>query len=431
MAGRVQLATRGTQDVFFTDKPEYTYFIKNFSKHSNFANFTIDHDVNGELEFGQTLRCTIPQDAGDLLKNVRLLVTLGPIEQSTDPGIVRGYVESIGHAIIDHVDMYIGGTLIQRVTRDFMQIHSEHYVTQTKQVNLSKLIGKPPFEISGTPVNSFTILPYLAPSQNDQSYIIDVPFYFYKNPELAVPLCAITNQEVEIVVKLSKIDKCIYFTNSTTNKRGLYVSEQKGLIKSFKMQTDLVTLDTPERIKYQEVPTDYVITQIQSDTSIVPLDTLEHKQKLQFVNPVKELYFIIQRIGSDVSVFDYDNINQFDGIYNNYENLRNLQLRLDDDLILNEKTGNLIHLRAVQSGIHHSRTQLFRRFYSYSFALEPERWYPTGQRNFSLIKEQYVTLSLMSDITERELRVYALSYNILRVENGTARLIFENGTNSN
>jgi hypothetical protein len=58
-------------------------------------------------------------------------------------------------------------------------------------------------------------------------------------------------------------------------------------------------------------------------------------------------------------------------------------------IILDKVTGNAINLRAIQSGIHHSRTQLFRRYYSYSFALEPERWYPTGQRNFSLIKEQY------------------------------------------
>ena len=438
MAGRVQIATRGTQDVFFTDNPEYTYFIKNFKKHTNFANFTVDHDVIGELEFGQTLRCTIPQDAGDLLKTVRLRVTLGPIEQPGIPGVTRGYVESIGHAMIDHVDIRIGGTLVQRVTRDFMQIHSEHYITQTKQVNLSKLIGKPPLELSGTPVDSFTILPYLEPSNTDETYIIDVPFYFYNNPELAVPLCAITGQEVEIVVQLNKIDKCIYQTFILEDadegewEKGLYVSDQKGLVKGFQVQTDLVTLDTPERIRYQEVPTDFIITQVQSDTSRIPSGDTTFRQKLQFVNPVKELYFIIQRLGTGVSVFDYDNTNQVAGsVYNNYEHLKNLQLRLDDDVILDEKTGNLIHIRAVQSGIHHSRTQLFRRFYSYSFALEPERWYPTGQRNFSLAKEQHVTLSLNTESSERELRVYALSYNILRVENGTARLLFENGTGDN
>ena len=415
MAGRAQLATRGTQDVFFTDDPEYTYFIKNFKKHTNFARFTVDHDVTGELAFGQTLHCTIPQNVGDLLKTVRLHVVL----KGASP---RGYAESIGHAIIEHVDLVIGGTLVQRIPRDWLQIYSEHYVTQTKQTNLSKLIGKPPFDFSGTPVQSTEILTYLEPTTSDRTCIVDVPFYFHGNPELSVPLCAITHQEVEIVVQLSTADKCTY--ESTT----VSPTAQEGLIKSFKVQTELVALDEPERVKLQEVPTDFIITQVQADVSVIPANATTHRQKLAFVNPVKELYFVMQRVGADVSHFDYDHSGQVhDSVYTNYEHLKNLELRLDDSTVLDEKTGNVIHLRAVQSGIHHSRTQLFRRFYSYSFALEPERWYPTGQRNLSLVKEQHVKLSLNDEIVDRELRVYALSYNILRVQDGTARLLFQSG----
>jgi len=432
MAGRVQLATRGTQDVFFTDQPEYTYFIKNFKKHTNFARYTVDHDVTGELEFGQTLRCTVPQDSGDVLKTVRLKMTLGSIEQHELPEIERGYVESIGHAIIRHVDIFIGGNLIQRVNADFLQIYSEHYITQTKQTNLSKLIGKPPTELSGTPVDSFDILPYMGRADSDQTFIVDVPFYFHNNPELGLPLCAITSQEVEVVIQLNTVDRCMYFTYKPGEdefewEKGFFVSNQQGLIKSFQVQTELVALDEPERIKFQEMPTDFIITQVQSDVSKIPANETVHRQKLAFVNPVKELYFVIQRVGA--SVFDYDDETQVDGTrYTNYEHLRNLQLTLNSDTVLDEVTGNVIHLRAVQSGIHHSRTQLFRRFYSYSFALEPERWYPTGQRNFSLIKEQHVKLLLNNESSsERELRVYALSHNILRIENGTARLLFQSG----
>ena len=415
MAGRVQLATRGTQDVFFTDDPEYTYFIKNFKKHTNFARFTTDHDVTGELEFGQTLRCTIPQNVGDLLKTVRLHAVL----KGASP---RGYAESIGHAMIEHVDLLVGGTLVQRVPRDWLQIYSEHYVTQTKQTNLSKLIGKPPFEFSGTPVQSTELLEYLAPTTEDRTCIVDVPFYFHGNPELALPLCAITQQEVEIVIQLSTPDKCTYESSTVSP------TTQRGLIKSFQVQTELVMLDEPERVKFQEVPTDFIITQVQADVSVIPANEGTHRQKLEFVNPVKELYFVMQRVGAGVSHFDYDHTSQIDGTrYTNYEHLKNLELRLDDSVVLDEKSGNVIHLRAVQSGIHHSRTQLFRRFYSYSFALEPERWYPTGQRNLSLVKEQHVKLSLNEETVDRELRVYALSYNILRIQHGTTRLLFQSG----
>lgn len=423
MAGRVQLATRGLQDAFFTENPEYTHFIKNFKKHSNFAAYTVNHDVIGDIEFDSTLRCTIPAGSGDLLKRLSFRIDLAAIPQPS-PDIV-GYTESIGHAMIEYVEMYIGGTLIQRLPSDFFQIHSEHYVTQTKQLNLEKLIGKPSTELSGTRVFGKEILAYLGGATSERTCIVDVPFYFYNNPELAIPLCAIQSQECEIIIKLRPIKKCIVETNQDKSIIYETITDTKGLIKDFKIMTEMVWVDDIERIKLQSSPIDYIITQLQSDISRIEVDQGKVRRKLNFKNPVKELYFIIKRDDDFASPFDYDHLQPFIGTkYINHENLNSLELKLDDDVMLNEITGNLIHLRAIQSGIHHSRTQLFRRFYSYSFALEPERWYPTGQKNFSLVNEQLLDLSLNVPAPERELRVYALSYNILRVQNGTARLLF-------
>jgi hypothetical protein len=164
------------------------------------------------------------------------------------------------------------------------------------------------------------------------------------------------------------------------------------------------------------------------------------KFNLDFTNPVKELYFVIQRQGSNVNaadktlqgnfvtIFDYDNTsNVQDGKFILYENLDYLTLSLDDQDIITQDTGTVTFLKAVQGGIHHSKTQLIRRFYSYSFALQPEEWYPTGQINFSLVKDQVLNLSLTScpDFA-RQLRVYALSYNTLRVSEGIGKTLFKN-----
>jgi hypothetical protein len=433
MAGRVQLETSGPQDAFFTDDPEYTYFIKNFQKHTNFAPFFVDLDVEGEVEFGNTIRCTIPQNQGDLLKTVSLKVELSAIDQSLTSGYDGfGYVESIGHAMIEYAEILIGGQVIQRIPSDFLAIYSDNYVTQTKQHNLAKLIGKPPLEFSGTPASNNNILGYLGFATSSQKYFVDIPFYFYNNPELAVPLCAITGQEIEIVIKLRDVKDCIYGKH-TADQESYYTGlSPTGLIKSLKLTTEMVSLDEEEKQMLSSKKIDYIITQIQESKTIIPVNTTSvFKHKLEFKNPIKELFFVIQRIrkvvnGFFVSSFDYDSPNQvINNIYTNYENLNNLEFTLDDSTILNKVTGNAINLRAIQSGIHHSRTQLFRRYYSYSFALEPERWYPTGQRNFSLIKEQIVNLNLHPDsVADRELRVLGLSYNILRVENGIAKTLF-------
>ena len=443
MAGRVQLETSGPQDAFFTDDPEYTYFIKNFQKHTNFAPFFVDLDVKGEVEFGNTIRCTIPQNQGDLLKTVSMKVELSAIDQSLKSSITNGtgigYNESIGHQMIEYVELLIGGEVIQRLTSDFIHIYSEQYTTQTKQHNLEKLIGKPPLEFSGTPVISTMLGHYLGNATSDTKYFIDIPFYFYNNPELAVPLCAITGQEIEIVIKLRDVDQCIHATRTGA----AYVNfvhytglKPKNLIKSLKINVEMVSLDEEEKQMLLSKKIDYIITQVQESKDQIPqspsINPVVVKHKLNFKNPIKELYFIVQEIRNSVvsshfvTPLDYDH----DGLilnseYINHEHLRYLELTLDDSVILDKVTGNVINLRAIQSGIHHSRTQLFKRFYSYSFALEPERWYPTGQRNFSLIKEQILTLNLNGqEDRKRELRVLGLSYNILRVENGIAKTLF-------
>ena len=443
MAGRVQLETSGPQDAFFTDDPEYTYFIKNFQKHSNFAPFFVDLDVEGEVEFGNTIRCTIPQNQGDLLKTVSLKFELSEIQQDLLSGIAGiGYVESIGHAIIEYAELIIGGEVVQSIPSDFLAIYSDNYVTQTKQNNLSKLIGKQPKELSGTPVCDNIISGYLGFATQKQKFFVDIPFYFHNNPELAIPICAIDKQEIEIVIKLRKCSDCVFGHDSTSpadsdNVRYLanYVST-KGLIKNMKITTEMISLTDVEKKKIKSEKIDYIITQIQESKSIIPQDPnidsiVDVKHNLNFKNPVKELFFIIQRLrkvvgGHFVTNFDYDSqFREYDSEYTSYEHLKSLELILDDNTILTEKTGDVINLRAIQSGIHHSRTQLYRRYYSYSFALEPERWYPTGQKNFSMVKDQILKLKVIPDnLAQRELRVLAHSYNILRVENGIAQTLF-------
>lgn len=441
MAGRIQLETSGPQDAFFTDDPEYTYFIKNFEKHANFAPFMTDLDVHGDLEFGNTLRCTIPQNQGDLIKTISFKISLGAIDQTIKSALHANttsvnWNESIGHAMIEHVELLIGGKVIQRLTSDFLAIYFDNYVTQTKQHCLAKLVGKPPEELSGTSAISTSIGGYL--SSSAQNLFVDVPFYFYNNPELAIPICAIDKQEVEVVVKLRDIDECIHSIRSDSPYNGyiLYTGlKPKNLIKSFKVTTEMISLTDKEKKYIKTTPKDYTITQIQESRSQIEqssdLNPVVIKHKLRFVNPVKELFFIIKGTRKTVdgfynATFDYDNsYRDIDSVYINYENLKKLELQLDDSYPIEGASGEYINLRAVQSGIHHSRTQLFRRYYSYSFALEPERWYPTGQVNFSLIKDQDLKLTLNAeDECKRELRVLAHSYNILRIENGTAITLF-------
>lgn len=410
MAGRVQLETSGPQDRFFTIDPDYTHFLQSFKKHSNYSVEHVYLDPKNEADFGKKVKFVIPQNQGDLLKTLSVKMKL-PALNSGD----AGYIESIGHALIEYADIIIGGEVIQRVPSDYLQIYSEHNVTQTKQKALEKLIGKYSFRTSAVPVSDPSIIGFLGPSTTEEEYFVDLPFYFYDNPELAIPLCAITKQEIEVEIKLRDYTQVILDVTSLN-----YVPK----IVDFQLCTEIVFVDVCERVKIKTKRRDYTITQIQQNTFDVEKNVNSGKFKLSFTNPVKELYFVIQREG--VTPFDYDNTLP---IANNklilYENLNYLELSFDGEPIITEETGNVIMLKAVQGAIHHSKTQLIRRFYSYSFALEPERWYPTGQINTSIVKEQIMNLSLTPCVDfARQVRVYALSYNILRVYGGIAETLF-------
>ena len=435
MAGQIQLMATGPQEEFFTLDPDYSHFIESFKRHSNFSREYVDIDSENGADFGKKVRFKIPQNQGDILKTISVRCTLPEILTSTTM-----YIESVAHALIEHVELIIGGKVIQRITSDYLQIYSEHNVTQTKQKALEQLIGKYPLRttdkrvgevISGGGGNTGIIIHDTLGLNTDETFFVDIPFYFYNHPELAIPLCAITKQEVEVEFKLRDVQDLVIKGDGT------YITLNETLkIKEFQLCTELVFIDCEERIKFQKMKRDYLITQIQQNIFDVDAGVNKGKFKLDFDNPVKELYFVIQRQGTTgdgvsqgnfETIFDYDNTASVEGgKFILYENLDHLTLTLDGQEIITRDTGNVIFLKAVQGAIHHSKTQLIRRFYSYSFALQPEEWYPTGQLNFSLVKEQLVNLSLTNcPDFNRQVRIYALSYNTLRIREGIAETLFD------
>ena len=63
--------------------------------------------------------------------------------------------------------------------------------------------------------------------------------------------------------------------------------------------------------------------------------------------------------------------------------------------------------------------------YTYSFALDPENYLPTGSVNMSRIINQLLTLRLTEySGGTRTIHIYAKSYNVLRIQNGLAGMLF-------
>ena len=201
MAGRLQIESVGKQDKFLTDDPEFSFFSQVHKKHTHFSRQNIKIESPKPIDFDQITRYRIPQNQGDLLTKIAF-------EFEMDPVILynHGYVDSFGHALFDYIDLYIGGVLVERVNTDYLQVFSEQSITQTKQYGLSKTLGKSVVQdATDDYTKQYAVVNYNRP----QKFIVNIPFHFYQKPELAVPICAIKEQEVELEIKTRKLEELI------------------------------------------------------------------------------------------------------------------------------------------------------------------------------------------------------------------------------
>ena len=140
-SGRVQLASTGIQDTFLTSDPQFTYFLKQYKRHTKFALETLDNSVDGDIDFGGSLTCFVPRK-GDLIHAAHLRIELSNLYSPSQPTSNIGYTDSIGNAIVDYVDLVIGGQTIQRITGEYMEIYSDLFVNNSQQPALQYLIGR-------------------------------------------------------------------------------------------------------------------------------------------------------------------------------------------------------------------------------------------------------------------------------------------------
>jgi hypothetical protein len=88
-----------------------------------------------------------------------------------------------------------------------------------------------------------------------------------------------------------------------------------------------------------------------------------------------------------------------------------------------EQTGK--YFNQVQPFYHHTGTP-YPGIYAYSFALQPEEHQPTGTCNFSRIDNAQVSVQMKSQMQTTLQKLFAVNYNVLRIQSGMGGLAFSN-----
>ena len=270
MAGKLQIAITGTQDQWLTGAPEISYFTSIFKRHSQFSTEAVELPLSGDIQLGSLLKCRVPSNVGDLVRS-----TILKIEIDTLSGSSNLYNTSIGTHVIQYADLKIGGQTIERITGDFIYMYN--------QLNNNT-------DETGTTLYYLTSHNRL--SNPTTELYVHLPFYFFRNPSLAIPVCAITKQLVEIDIKFRDVDDDISFNYTSSNSINVRKRTTNGGIKNASIITDFYFVSEDERNFLLTRPIEYLITQLQVSKLVYKPNESKKSALLKFKNPVKEMFFV-------------------------------------------------------------------------------------------------------------------------------------------
>ena len=382
MAGALmQLVAYGAQDVYLTGRPEITFFKASYERHTNFALESIEQTFNGTTDFGRKVSATIAR-SGDLVGPMTLEVSI-----TGHTGNDSHWPANAGHAIIDEVDIEVGGQRIDRQYGWWLQVWSELTLPSGKETGYGTMV-----QSTRTAATNVTANVLYVPLQ----------FWFNRNAGLYLPLIALQYHEV----------KCnITFQSAKYMLTGDTTTPTDTATMTAKLYVDYIFLDTDERREFAQNQHEYLIEQLQF-TGAESVAAGSQKVRLNFNHPVKELMF-----------FSLTDANETAGHYFSYTHqTTSAKLQLNGHDRFSERGHR--YFTHVQPYYHHTNIP-GSAIYCYSFALKPEEHQPSGTCNFSRIDN--ATLQLTNAVgSDGNMTICATNYNIFRVVSGMGGLAYAN-----
>ena len=404
--GLLQLVAYGAQDVYLTGNPQITFFKVVYRRHTNFAIEAIQQTFNGTPNFGNRVTCQISRN-GDLIHRVYLAV----VNYSSGINVCPYF----GLRLINYVEIEIGGQKIDKHYSHWMYVWNELSLPVSKKDAYKKMVG------ANDKLKSLT----------NANLYIPLEFWFCRNVGLALPLIALQYHEVKINILFETKENCRGNTGELTD------------LTSTTLWVDYIFLDTDERRRFAQLSHEYLIEQLQfTGTESINDSATSIKPKLSFNHPCKELvWFCASSHSATKATINNNWVNYSTGV-NGYD-AGNSELFKETSAITSTnpiKTAKLVlngndrfsarpgsYFNLIQPFQHHENIPSNSGINVYSFALKPEEHQPSGTLNMSRIDTAVLNLDVTSSMTgSKNLHVYAVNYNVLRILSGMGGLAYSN-----
>jgi len=449
---KLQLVAIGHQDRHLIGNPQISYFKTVYKRHTNFMIQKKKVMFNSDPIFNNKNIATL-EKYGDLLYDMSLVTQFNTITATT--GKVS-YTNAIGHSMIKEAVIKIGGYIIDRQTGEWLHINKELTTPESKKDNYNRMIGQNPLlgygyyigdpsgnlavDLQGRRRN-FIRQNFDASTTNCglDHIITPLKFWFCKNSYNAIPIISLSKHQIEVDIELRPFSEL--FITRDDNFTSFNVTESNitagNTIADAYLLCDFIFLDEDEKRKFVVNEKEYLITQVQKVEAQISQPSQSGTSstiELDFKHPVKELFWVVQR--NDVTNynewFNYSNTLLTDKYYKTngggvddkaippIQSAKILFNGKDRTLELNQNFyGMYENLR-----YHTSSPESY--IYTYSFSINPENHkQPSGTANFSRINKSLLKLTF-NNITDTniDIRVYALNYNILKIEKGMGGVIY-------
>ncbi len=236
--GLLQLVGVGAQNQFINGNPSMTYFNAMYKQYTNFAmeHFRIEvrgNDMTMPQAGIKTLRCKVPRYA-DMLHDLYFCMTVpdiySPLSLDNEISAESGWqssatpyqfqwVKNLGYNMIQDVSLVINGTSIVTMTGEWMKVLSYLKYDRTKRAILDEMVGNTPdmydpgnvgnrqnqYPSAIQPTQPPETLATVAPSIRGRQLTIPLPFWFCEEIGQALPLVALTEAEVEVVINIRNV----------------------------------------------------------------------------------------------------------------------------------------------------------------------------------------------------------------------------------
>jgi len=309
-------------------------------------------DFEKSPEFGQRVTLTVPR-IGELVSGFTLAITmpdlytqqLAAIQAAGGTSLANlggflgplyGWTNSLGHALIQLIELEIGGTIVETLDGRLLEMLDELYETVESAQAKNALIGRIP--------NGFTSRSLLTPTP--LTVYVPIPFWFARPGVYshALPIDALSADLVRVHVTLRPVTD-LYFTEARTNPSLPPVLNPKGtmagamtpllgaqwfrfdvsgapvyqlsaaqgtngipasLIPGLSFPTrfspqncyaliEYISLDEKEALGFRDAELTYQVEQHQAVTPQATLGLQQIRIDVPYANPVKELLWVFQR----------------------------------------------------------------------------------------------------------------------------------------